>query len=68
MVHRELEDMSAAVLCDSMCPHPFMLTQSETEDLLTACAIEGSMCELGDAYGHNIRWGCFLVTDSGSAL
>ena len=54
----------AAVLCDSLQPSPFLLTLPETEDLLTACALEGIRSDGG--FGHDIQWGCFLVTGPGT--
>ena len=56
----EYSEGLAAVLCDSLQPAPFLLTLPETEDLLTACALEGIMADAG--FGYNIQWGCFLVS------
>jgi hypothetical protein len=59
----------AGVLCDSLEASPFELTQTDLEDLLTACALEGADLRDGrDPNAQNIRWGCFLVTDGGSEL
>ena len=54
------DDGLAAVLCDSLLPAPFLLSLPETEDLLIACALEGVRPDAG--FGHNLEWGCFLVT------
>ena len=64
----EVEWTEGAILCDSMKPVPFLLTFEETEDLLTACALEAVERLNNDAFGHDITWGCFLITDAGSAI
>ncbi len=56
----EYSEGLASVLCDSLRPQPFQLTLPETDDILTACALEGVPEGLG--FGHGIQWGCFLVT------
>ena len=61
-------DASAAVLCDSLHRAPFLLSQPEAEDLLTACAIENIDSLENDALGRASRWGCFLVGDVGRRL
>ena len=59
----------AGVLCDSLESAPFHLPEHDLEDLLTACALEGAALEAAaDPNARNLRWGCFLVTDSGEAL
>ena len=65
----ESSDACAALLCDSMCPTPFIVTQPEIEDLLTACALESmAMHATGNVNAVGIRWGCFLVTDDGIVM
>ena len=68
MVSPEVGAGSASVLCDSLIPHPFLLSLGETEDLLTTCAIEGCTRMRHDAFGHRINWGCFLVTAGGDSV
>ena len=55
----------ASILCDSLLPTPFALSPSETEDLLTACALECAAGREDNVHGANVRWACFLVTDEG---
>ena len=50
----------AAVLCDSLQSEPFVLTTSDTDDLLTACALEGVCANSG--FGNALTWGAFLIT------
>ena len=57
----------ASILCDSLKPHPFLLSLDETEHLLVACALEACARQRQDGHGRDIRWGCFLVTDTGTA-
>ena len=47
-----------ALLCDSLYSSPFMLTQHQAEDMLTACAIDAAHASI-DAF--NTDWGCFLI-------
>ena len=56
----------AAVLCDSLYPEPFLFTVEHTEDLLTACALEGVRADAG--FGHDITWGVFLITAPAKAV
>ena len=55
----------ASILCDSLLPTPFALSPSETEDLLTACALECAAGREDNEHGANVRWACFLVTYEG---
>ena len=48
---------NTSILCDSLQPAPFRLSQPETENLLTTCALH-------NAEAH-AQWACFLVTDEG---
>ena len=48
----------AAVLCDSLSPAPFRLSQPETEELLTACAMENAARRADNANAANSRWAC----------
>ena len=62
----EASDEVAAVLCDSLYAEPFLLSADDTEELLTACALEGVRADAG--FGHNIAWGAFLITAPAVAL
>ena len=57
---------SAAVLCDSLQPAPYILTLTDTEDLLTACAMEGVRANVG--FGYDLAWGAFLITAPARAM
>jgi len=59
---------NAAVLCDSLHPAPFRLSQPETEELLTACAMENAASRADNANAANARWACFLIADEGVPL
>ncbi len=58
----------AAILCDSLQPAPFRLSQPEAEELLTACAMENAAARAQDGNAANARWACFLITDAGVPL
>ena len=65
----ESEGSAKGVLCDSLWPFPFRLVQHHLEELLLACALEGtSRLAAGDPHGMRLRWGCFLVTDAGGPM
>ena len=56
----DASEARVSVLCDSLQSRPYVLTFAETEDLLTACALEGVRADA--AFGHDISWGAFLIT------
>ena len=56
----DASEAATAVLCDSLQAVPYVLTLTETEHLLTACALEGMRADAG--FGHDISWGAFLIT------
>lgn len=58
-------EAATCVLCDSLQAVPYVLTYDDTQDLLTACALEGVRADAG--YGHDITWGAFLITGPASA-
>ncbi len=61
-------DASAALLCDSLWPQAFILSRPETEDLLTACALDNAGHSQQYDHDYNLQWGCFLITSSGRSL
>ena len=60
VLNLEVSEAATSVLCDSLESIPYVLTFAETENLLTACALEGVRADAG--FGHDISWGAFLIT------
>ncbi len=67
-VAEESGPTTVAVLCDSLETAPFLLSQPETEDLLTACVMDNAASLASDANAAATRWACFLITDEGEDL
>jgi hypothetical protein len=49
----------AGLLCDSLRPHPFLVSLPEMEELLIHCALSNTE---DDENGFNVQWACFLIT------
>ena len=60
VLNLDVSEAATSVLCDSLQSVPYVLTFAETENLLTACALEGVRADAG--FGHDISWGAFLIT------
>ena len=60
VLNLEVSEAATSVLCDSLESIPYVFTFAETENLLTACALEGVRADAG--FGHDISWGAFLIT------
>ena len=62
------DDTCAAVLCDSLYPVPFSVSQPEVEELLTACALDNADRIGTDPNAFSAEWACFLVAGPGRDL
>ena len=58
----------AALLCDSLLPHPFYLSSAETESRLTTCAIANAADLQYNENAVHSSWACFLITDEGQRM
>ena len=61
----ESHPATTSILCDSLQPAPFRLSQPETEALLTACALHNAEAQAHDGNAASAQWACFLITDEG---